>query len=613
MQKDSVAKKYVFVLIFSLLPFFVGITYSLMQSSDRAYYSAAINISGSQRMRTMLLSNYSQLYVETSRTDDSETLERTREILVKEKGIYEDFYKALLSGNPALKMKAPYNGEIRQALRELDPYIKGYLMSLQAVLVDPQNADALKSITDNALYIKDNYHMITELFQQENDGSIARQRILDVAMIVLAALITVSGLLLTNRIRQQEYHAYFDFLTKLKNRHSFYQDIKDKDPTQYSVFFIDLNKFKVINDTYGHQTGDEILIGVAEKLRATFDPDWLYRYGGDEFIALLPENGDRNRIDEKIEMLKLRLAEPIIDTNQRRHFVGLALGVVSAQVGIASWDTLISLSDDLMYDSKSIAGHVIVYRSKADLDYRLKLIGNVDHVFTNGLISLTYSPIISISEAGNAFYNVTSRWVDGERVFKAKEFLPLLKRKGYLPMLDKNTILRIESDLKEMTQASDWESKKPCFIVSITEDTLINAHENRFLDLVSNADIPKGRIYFKVQDEWLRDRGMVRQLKALKDRGFSVAIDLNRLELSLGDSAQYGLVDLVKLGNGLVRTLMSTGQTKVLLKEFVNMLTDLHLTVVLEGFHSRSTLRVSVAWGSGRKDWFISMVPMGQI
>ena len=583
LQKNSVAKKYVLILVFSLLPFIIGITYSLFQSNDRAYYSAAINISGSQRMRTMLLSNYSQQYVSSTLANQSEDIKNAKEVLLKEKVIYDKFYNALLSGESSLNMKRPDNEEIAQVLKELEPFINNYLLSIESVLIDYNDKDSLKNITKNAMYIKDQYHIITELFQLENDHSISRQRYLDILMIILAALITISGLFLTNRIKQQEYHAYYDFLTKLKNKHSFYHDIEGKNPSQYSIFFIDLNKFKVINDTYGHQIGDEILIGVAGKLRETFDTELLYRFGGDEFIAILPTIGDEILIDDKIKTLKNKLAEPIIDSSNRRHLVGLALGVVSSQVGVANWDTLISLSDDLMYDSKSIAGHVIVYKTKEDLDYRLKLINSVDHVFKNGLIKLSYSRIECLQNDSVPIYNVSSRWIDRNQVFRAKEFLPLLKRKGYLPMLDRNTIVQFEQDLLQKKQLNQSIDREANYIISVTEDTLINAQENQFVNLISTANIPVEHIYFKVQDEWLTDQGILRQLQLLKESGFKIALDLNKLELSLNDASQYGMVDLIKLGNSLVRTLMPSDQTRVLMKEFVNWITDLSIVVVMEG------------------------------
>ena len=583
LQKNSVAKKYVLILVFSLLPFIIGITYSLFQSNDRAYYSAAINISGSQRMRTMLLSNYSQQYVSSTLANQFEDMKNAKEVLLKEKVIYDKFYNALLNGESSLDMKRPDNEEIAQVLKELEPFINNYLLSIESVLIDYNDKDSLKNITKNAMYIKDQYHIITELFQLENDHSISRQRYLDILMIILAALITISGLFLTNRIKQQEYHAYYDFLTKLKNRHSFYHDIEGKNPSQYSIFFIDLNKFKVINDTYGHQIGDEILIGVAGKLRETFDTELLYRFGGDEFIAILPTIGAELLIDDKIKTLKNKLAEPIIDSSNRRHLVGLALGVVSSQVGVSNWDTLISLSDDLMYDSKSIAGHVIVYRTKEDLDYRLKLINSVDHVFKNGLIKLSYSRIECLQNDSVPIYNVSSRWIDRNQVFRAKEFLPLLKRKGYLPMLDRNTIVQFEQDLLQKKQLNQSIDREANYIISVTEDTLINAQENQFVNLISTANIPVEHIYFKVQDEWLTDQGILRQLQLLKERGFKIALDLNKLELSLNDASQYGMVDLIKLGNSLVRTLMPSDQTRVLMKEFVNWITDLSIVVVMEG------------------------------
>ena len=143
LQKNSVAKKYVLILVFSLLPFIIGITYSLFQSNDRAYYSAAINISGSQRMRTMLLSNYSQQYVSSTLANQFEDMKNAKEVLLKEKVIYDKFYNALLSGESSLKKKRPDNEEIAQVLKELEPFINNYLLSIESVLIDYNDKDSL--------------------------------------------------------------------------------------------------------------------------------------------------------------------------------------------------------------------------------------------------------------------------------------------------------------------------------------------------------------------------------------------------------------------------------------------------------------------------------------
>ena len=150
-------------------------------------------------------------------------------------------------------------------------------------------------------------------------------------------------------------------------------------------------------------------------------------------------------------------------------------------------------------------------------------------------------------------------------------------------MLDRNTIVQFEQDLLQKKQLNQSIDREANYIISVTEDTLINAQENQFVNLISTANIPVEHIYFKVQDEWLTDQGILRQLQLLKERGFKIALDLNKLELSLNDASQYGMVDLIKLGNSLVRTLMPSDQTRVLMKEFVNWITDLSIVVVMEG------------------------------
>lgn len=151
----------------------------------------------------------------------------------------------------------------------------------------------------------------------------------------------------------------------------------------YTIYFIDLNKFKIINDTYGHETGDIILECVASRLISVFGSDTLYRYGGDEFIALRERNIINGKeldcddaIDKDVKLVRQALSDPIVDSSGRNHFIGLAMGIISRNVGIEDWHTLINLSDDLMYDSKSITGNVIIYRKKNDVEFRINFIEN---------------------------------------------------------------------------------------------------------------------------------------------------------------------------------------------------------------------------------------------
>ena len=179
----------------------------------------------------------------------------------------------------------------------------------------------------------------------------------------------VSSIDITDNKRKSEVIqtiAEYDTLTKLYNRRKLFSDCErmiqeKKDRNQiFHVLFFDLNKFKQVNDRYGHRAGDELLSRIGTYLRAhEVLGDYVYRYGGDEFVIMLPA-GTREEVMREAEEL-------------RKHFLKpwkLEAGTVTcpASIGIAAYpvhgttaEELFQNADSAMYQSKSWQGDVIVY------------------------------------------------------------------------------------------------------------------------------------------------------------------------------------------------------------------------------------------------------------
>ncbi len=276
MKRISVANRNIIILILSLLPFILGIGFSLVKSSDMAYFGIAINISGSQRMRTMLIANYAQ-QIEDYRSEGDEAALKSSELLLNDELlIYERYMEALVyGGDDDLMMKANEYHEIVDQLLALKPQYESYVESANRVLAGDEDSQYVDFLVQNSLGLKNKIHDVVEAYQYYYDQDIHIQKMLDIAMIVIATLVTVGGLLLTKLIKRHEHHANYDYLTKLQNRYFLYEFIKHKSVKEYAVFFIDLNKFKVINDTFGHHVGDEILIEVARRLKGVFGEDFF--------------------------------------------------------------------------------------------------------------------------------------------------------------------------------------------------------------------------------------------------------------------------------------------------------------------------------------------------
>ena len=149
-----------------------------------------------------------------------------------------------------------------------------------------------------------------------------------------------------------------DDLTSLYNRRYFYKYVSTKEVMHkpLSVFYIDLDNFKKINDQYGHQTGDDLLHKVARLLEKVFHDGLSFRFGGDEFVCILQDSRTQEALSEYAENFLAKLGE-LVEANS--DFAGL-----SASIGIASTDALedvdalLRRSDRAMYDAKQCSKRV---------------------------------------------------------------------------------------------------------------------------------------------------------------------------------------------------------------------------------------------------------------
>lgn len=162
--------------------------------------------------------------------------------------------------------------------------------------------------------------------------------------------------------------AHYDALTGLLNRSSFYEILENTIRTShrrqqhFALLFIDLDHFKPVNDNYGHRAGDLLLQSVGRRITQSLrDSDTSCRYGGDEFLVLLPEVAEVNDLVKVARKIIQQLEQPFVLENHTLH--------ISASIGVSLYpdhgskaDTLINLADQAMYQAKHAgAGNVRIY------------------------------------------------------------------------------------------------------------------------------------------------------------------------------------------------------------------------------------------------------------
>jgi diguanylate cyclase (GGDEF)-like protein len=173
-------------------------------------------------------------------------------------------------------------------------------------------------------------------------------------------------------LKQKEalsYQAHYDLLTKLPNRFLFYDRLAQaiikakRNQTKFALLFVDLDHFKEINDTYGHEVGDYVLIEVAKRLKACVrESDTVARLAGDEFLILLEDFDSKESIATIAKLLVETLQVPI-KLRDKELTVTCSIGISIYPNDSDDAETLVKYADHAMYQAKSIGKNNFIFYS----------------------------------------------------------------------------------------------------------------------------------------------------------------------------------------------------------------------------------------------------------
>jgi len=265
--------------------------------------------------------------------------------------------------------------------------------------------------------------------------------------------------------------AHYDVLTKLPNRalfiDRFHQSIAHSIRTghQLAVCFLDLDDFKPVNDNYGHEVGDRLLIQVAQRITSCIrEEDTVSRQGGDEFAILLNDIKSASQYEGTITRIHLALAEPyLIDGIQ--HEVTASSGVTLYPSDDGDIDTLLRHADHAMYHSKLLGKHRFQLYSP-DSDQRIiqknLQLDEIEQALVNDEFQLYYQPKVNMV-TGNLFgVEALIRWIHPEKgVIPPLEFLPLIDETALEVKVGEWVIK------KALQQLDDWQQQGVNLEVSV--------------------------------------------------------------------------------------------------------------------------------------------------
>ncbi|HWU35160.1 MAG TPA: EAL domain-containing protein [Methylovorus sp.] len=416
--------------------------------------------------------------------------------------------------------------------------------------------------------------------------------------------------------------ANFDQLTELPNRRMFYdrlaQEIKKSNRLNLplALLFLDLDHFKEVNDTLGHDKGDQLLQEAARRInQCVRNTDTVARLGGDEFIVILSELDDLNSIG--------RIAQDILGKLSTSFKLGEDIAFVSASMGITLYPTDASSIDDLlknvdqaMYSAKASGRNRISYftPSMQQAAHQKMLITNdLRMALQQHQLQVHYQPIIHLASGTIQKAEALLRWQHPQRgMVSPAEFIPIAEETGL--------IMEIGDWVFEqsMLQVKKWQQQRGAhFQISVNKSPVQfkndSSTHDHWLDYMKQLGLVGQSLVVEITEGLLLDtsQNVTKKLLAFRDAGIQVALD----DFGTGYSSLAYLrrfdIDYIKIDQSFVRNISTQPDDLALCESIIAMAHKLGLNVIAEGIETEEQCALLKAAGCdyGQGYWFSPAVP----
>jgi diguanylate cyclase (GGDEF)-like protein len=399
-----------------------------------------------------------------------------------------------------------------------------------------------------------------------------------------------------------------DALTGLPNRTLLYDRLcralaaGRRDSSRLAVLFLDLDGFKRVNDTYGHEAGDELLVAVARRIAEVVrGEDLLARVGGDEFVVVCEGVASATDAESIAERLALALGAPLFLSGDRAFSVRASIGIALADYQ-ATPESLLRDADAAMYRAKADGrGRHVTFDPvmRADVQLKVAMESRLRQALERGEFTLHYQPVFSLAGRRLAGFEALLRWNSDVGRVSPAEFVPRLEETGLIVPVGAWVLE------EACAQAVRWQGRTPeplTMAVNVSTCQLAQPdYAESVTRILARTGIPPSQVCLEITEAALMDDVVSAwsTLRRLKGLGVQLAIDDFGTGYSSLSYLKSFALDVLKVDQSFVRGLGQSVEDTAIVGAVVTLADALGLDVVAEGVETPDQLAALEAMGCG--------------
>lgn len=396
--------------------------------------------------------------------------------------------------------------------------------------------------------------------------------------------------------RQLQFQAFHDPLTRLPNRVLFQdrlkQAIKKKKrypSCNYALIFIDLDRFKTVNDTLGHHIGDQLLVKVGQRIAASVrEIDTVGRFGGDEFLVLLEDVQDKTCCQTVASRIMQKFREPIM-VEENEIMTTISMGILLSGDRHVEHTDVIRLADMSMYEAKKLGRNRVVYSDEIEdkeIERRLYLENQMQRGIEKGEFFVQYQPLMDLTSDRLYGLETLVRWDHPELgVIPPNTFIPIAEETGLIIPLGRKILELAFRDF------AAWRARYPvarelCLSINISVKQMLQGDLVADIRQVAQSvELPLDNVNLEITESIFIDdmARAIETINELKNLGLSISID----DFGTGYSSLKYLnqfsIDLVKIDKVLIHNLAGNQTNFNIVASMLELCRKLNLEAMAEG------------------------------